>query len=79
MKSLIVVAGILTAELIVGCRYRPNPDVWHYMSKEPNPSVVVSRPGWSESKRLAMAGIILFMLENGMGECINRQKCIGAR
>lgn len=52
MKSLIVVAGILTAELIVGCRYRPNPDVWHYMSKEPNPSVVVSRPGWSESKKI---------------------------
>ena len=52
MKKLIIVAGFLAAGLIVGCRYRPNPDVWHYMSNEPNPSVVVSRPGWNESKKM---------------------------
>ena len=52
MRGLMVVEGVLAVVLIVGCRYRPNPDVWHYMSKGPNPSVVVSRPGWSESRKI---------------------------
>lgn len=52
MGRLVVVAGFFAAVLIVGCRYGPNPDVWHYMSKEPSPSVVVARPGWTEPKKI---------------------------
>lgn len=56
MKKLIIVAGLLAAVLVVGCRYRPNPDLWHYMSKEPNPSIVVSFPDWTVTKKVGKGG-----------------------
>ena len=42
----------LVIVLLAGCRYRPDPEVWHYMSNEPNPAIVVSRPDWSETKKV---------------------------
>ena len=53
MRHLPIV--FLVIVLLAGCRHRPNPAVWHYMSKEPNPSIVVSRPDWNESKTIGNA------------------------
>lgn len=52
MNKLIIWAGFLATVLVVGCGYRPSSDEWLYMSKEPDPSIVVSRPGWDEAKEI---------------------------
>ena len=53
MKHLPIV--FLVIVLLAGCRHRPDPEVWSYMSNEPNPSIVVSRPDWNESKTIGNA------------------------